>query len=131
VRQVHDEEVRLLLDTADDDNRFAKIGLSMARRMTDGNGRRYDAEFDLAGIQDAIEAVAGACGWSTLDLSRDDYRAIQTMLNAGGFDAGTPDGVWGNGSRNAMRAFQERNGLAPTGAPDRATLEALGIQASD
>ena len=48
-----------------------------------------------------------------------------------GFDAGTPDGVWGNGSRNAMRAFQERNGLAPTGAPDRATLEALGIQASD
>ncbi len=100
-------------------------------RLTDGNGRRYDAEFDLAGIQDAIEAVAGACGWSTLDLSRDDYRAIQTMLNAGGFDAGTPDGVWGNGSRNAMREFQEQNGLAPTGAPDRATLEALGIQASD
>lgn len=100
-------------------------------RLTDGNGRRYDAEFDLAGIQEAIEAVAGACGWSTLDLSRDDYRAIQTMLNAGGFDAGTPDGVWGNGSRNAMRAFQEQNGLAPTGAPDRATLEALGIEASD
>ena len=100
-------------------------------RLTDGNGRRYDAEFDLAGIQEAIEAVAGACGWSTLDLSSDDYRAIQTMLNAGGFDAGTPDGVWGNGSRNAMRAFQEQNGLAPTGAPDRATLEALGIQASD
>jgi hypothetical protein len=100
-------------------------------RLTDGNGQNHDAEFDLAGIQDAIEAVAGACGWSTLDLSRDDYRAIQTMLNAGGFDAGTPDGVWGNGSRNAMRAFQEQNGLAPTGAPDRATLEVLGIQASD
>lgn len=30
-----------------------------------------------------------------------------------------------------MRAFQEQNGLAPTGAPDRATLEALGIQASE
>jgi hypothetical protein len=97
-------------------------------RLTDGNGRRYDAEFDLSGIQGAIEAVAGACGWSTLDLSRDDYRAIQTMLNAGGFDAGTPDGVWGNGSRNAMRAFQEQNGLAATGAPDRGTLEALGVR---
>ena len=97
-------------------------------RLTDGNGQRHDAEFDLAGIQDAIEAVAGACGWSTLDLSRDDYRAIQTLLNAGGFDAGTPDGVWGNGSRNAMRAFQEQNGLSATGAPDRATLEALGVQ---
>lgn len=97
-------------------------------RLTDGNGRRYDAEFELSGIQEAIEAVAGACGWSTLDLSRDDYRAIQTMLNAGGFDAGTPDGVWGNGSRNAMRAFQEQNGLTATGAPDRATLEALGVR---
>jgi len=100
-------------------------------RLRDGDGQRHDAEFDLSGIQKAIEAVAGACGWSTLNLSRDDYRAIQTMLNAGGFDAGTPDGVWGNGSRNAMRAFQEQNDLAPTGAPDRATLEALGIQASD
>lgn len=97
-------------------------------RLTDGNGRRYDAEFDLAGIQDAIEAVAGACGWSTLDLSPDDYRAIQTLLNAGGFEAGTPDGVWGNGSRNAMRAFQEQRGLPASGAPDRATLEALGVQ---
>ena len=77
---------------------------------------RYDAAFDLAGIEEAIEAVAGACGWSTLDLSPDDYRAIQTCLNAGGFN-GAPDGVWGNGSRNAMRAFQEQNGLLITGAP--------------
>lgn len=97
-------------------------------RLTDGDGQRHDAEFDLAGVQTAVEAVAGACGWSTIDLSRDDYRAIQTLLNAGGFDAGTPDGVWGSGSRSAMRAFQEDNDLPPTGAPDRATLEALGVQ---
>ena len=100
-------------------------------RLTDGNGQRHDAEFNLAGTQDAIEAVAGACGWSTLDLSSDDYRAIQTMLNAGGFDAGTPDGAWGNGSRNAMRAFQEQNGLPVTGAPDRATLDAFGAQPNE
>lgn len=100
-------------------------------RLTEGNGQRHDAEFDLAGTQNAIEAVAGACGWSTLELSRDDYRAIQTMLNAGGFDAGTPDGAWGNGSRNAMRAFQEQNGLPVTGAPDRATLDALGVKQNE
>lgn len=97
-------------------------------RLTDGDGQRHDAEFDLAGVQTAVEAVAGACGWSTIDLSRDDYRAIQTLLNAGGFDAGTPDGVWGSGSRSAMRAFQQENDLPLTGAPDRATLEALGVQ---
>lgn len=110
-------------------------------RLTDGNGQRHDAEFDLAGIQDAIEAVAGACGWvggcSPGDYAafkfpptprHDHYRAIQTLLNAGGFEAGTPDGVWVNGSRNAMRAFQEQRGLPASGAPDRATLEALGVQ---
>lgn len=100
-------------------------------RLTDGNGQRHDAEFDLAGIQEAIEAVAGACGWSTLDLSPNDYRAIQTLLNAGGFDTGTPDGVWGNESRTAMRAFQEQSGLPITGAADRTTLEALGVKAGE
>lgn len=100
-------------------------------RLTDGNGQRHDAQFDLAGVQKAIDAVAAACGWSTLDLSQDDYRAIQTMLNAGGFDSGTPDGIWGAGSRTAMRAFQEQNDLQATGAPDRATLEALGAPQSE
>ena len=38
VRQIHDEKIRLLLDTADDDNRFAKICLRMARRM----GQRHE-----------------------------------------------------------------------------------------
>ena len=100
-------------------------------RLTDSNGRRHDAKFDLAGIRDATEAVAGACGWPTLDLSRDDYRAIQTVLNAGGFDAGSPDGVWGQVSRNAMRAFQEQYGLPATGTPDRATLEVLGVRSGE
>ncbi|MFG6666452.1 peptidoglycan-binding protein [Halomonas sp. HNIBRBA4712] len=97
-------------------------------RITDSNGQRHDAEFDLAGVQDPIDTVAAACGWTTLDLTQDDYRAIQTMLNAGGFDAGTPDGVWGSGSRSAMRSFQEQQGLTPTGAADRQTLQVLGVE---
>ena len=96
-------------------------------RVTDNNGRRVDATFDLAGGEAVYEAVAAACGFTTLSLSTDDYRAIQTMLNAGGFDAGTPDGVWGTGSQAAMRRFQAENDLPETGAPDRQTLEALGI----
>ena len=100
-------------------------------RLTEMTGRRHDALFDLAGIQVALEAVAGACGWSTFELSRDDYRIIQTMLNVGGFNAGTPDGIWGSESRGAMRAFQEENGIPITGAPDRSTLEALGIRSQD
>lgn len=96
-------------------------------RLVESNGQQHDAQFDLAGSQDAIEAVAAACGWTTLSLSADDYRAIQTILNAGGFEVGTPDGQWGPASQSAMRAYQVSVGLPETGAPDRATLETLGV----
>jgi len=96
-------------------------------RVTDNRGRRVDSTFELAGGQIAYDEVAAACGFSTISLSAADYRAIQTMLNAGGFDAGTPDGLWGAGSQRAMRRFQAENGLPETGAPDRQTLETLGV----
>lgn len=96
-------------------------------RLTENNGQNHDATFDLSGGQDAFEKVAGACGWTTLSLTKDDYRAIQTLLNAGGFDTGTPDGQWGAGSKSAMKAFQTSVGIPATGAPDRATLQKLGF----
>lgn len=72
--------------------------------------KTYDGSFDMLGSAAAVEAVAAACGFSTLDLSEEDLKAIQSLLNNAGFDAGTPDGVWGNGSKRAMRTFQEGNG---------------------
>lgn len=95
--------------------------------ITDNNGRRVYATLDLAGSEAVYQAVAAACGFTTLSLSTDDYRAIQTMLNAGGFDAGTPDGAWGPGSQAAMRRFQAANDLPESGVSDRQTLEALGV----
>jgi uncharacterized membrane protein/DNA-binding protein YbaB len=100
---------------------------SLFIRLTEDNGQDHDVTFELAGSQDAFEEVAGACGWTTLSLTKDDYRAIQTLLNAGGFDTGTPDGQWGAGSKEAMRAFQTSVGIPATGAPDRATLQQLGF----
>lgn len=49
------------------------------------------------------------------------------VASAGGFDVGTPDGQWGPASQRAMRAYQASVGLPETGAPDRATLESLGV----
>ena len=96
-------------------------------RLAENNGQNHDATFDLAGSRDAFEEVAGACGWTTLSLTKDDYRAVQTLLNAGGFDTGTPDGQWGAGSKDAMKAFQTSVGVPANGAPDRATLQKLGF----
>lgn len=96
-------------------------------RIMERDGELHDGSFDLAGIQSVIDAVANACGVSFLDLSADDYRAIQEMLNAAGFDAGTPDGVWGAGSKSALRSYQESRGLQATGAPDVETLRDMGL----
>ncbi len=59
-------------------------------RTTGNTGKNYDASFDMRGSQDAVEAVAAACGFSTLKLSKDDLKTIQSLLNNAGFDAGTP-----------------------------------------
>ncbi|MDT8854702.1 peptidoglycan-binding domain-containing protein [Paracoccaceae bacterium Fryx2] len=52
---------------------------------------------------------------------------MQNAANAGGFNTGTPDGQWGGGSKEAMRAFQTSVGIPATGAPDQATLQQLGF----
>lgn len=96
-------------------------------RLFESNGQQHDAIFELDGAQDTFEAVAGACGWTTLTLSTGEYRTIQTLLNAGGFDTGTPDGQWGPASQKAMQAYQASINLPETGAPDRATLKMLGV----
>ena len=93
-----------------------------------GRSKQFDSLFDLSGIKSAIDDVANACGWTPLILSVDDYKAIQSILNAAGFDAGAADGVWGRGSRTALKTFQKSAGLPATGALNSETLSRLGYQ---
>ena len=44
-----------------------------------------------------------------------DVMEIQRLLNARGFDAGTPDGIAGAGTRRAIAAFQSSIGRSPSG----------------
>ncbi len=97
-------------------------------RLRETDGETHSMSIDMSGANKVIDLTAAACGFSTLDLGREDYKAIQTMLNAGGYDAGTPDGQWGKGSKSAMKAFQAANELAETGAPDRETLRVMGLE---
>jgi len=96
-------------------------------RLVERGGERHDATFNLAGIRPVLEAATTACRTSLLALSQDEYRAIQEMLNAAGYDSGTPDGVWGAGSMRALEAFQTAEGLPATGTPDAVTLRAMGL----
>jgi peptidoglycan hydrolase-like protein with peptidoglycan-binding domain len=51
----------------------------------------------------------------------------QKKLNQEGFDAGRADGRWGTKTAEAVKSFQEKNNLPPTGKLDEQTLADLGI----
>lgn len=61
------------------------------------------------------------------DLDPAAIRMIQQSLSQRGMDIGTPDGLWGDRTVNALRDFQRSQGIEPTGAPDVYTLAELGL----
>jgi peptidoglycan hydrolase-like protein with peptidoglycan-binding domain len=61
-------------------------------------------------------------------LEEEGIRTVQRALRARGFDCPL-DGRYGHETQRALRQFQERHDLAPTGMPDLATLKRLGIDA--
>ncbi len=69
--------------------------------------------------------IRGAFPPDRYGLTKDQRVALQSRLNAAGYDAGTPDGVIGSGTRAAIEAFQRRRGLPVTGDPSPAVLAML------
>lgn len=59
-------------------------------------------------------------------LTQAERMRLQGGLTRAGHDAGTPDGVLGNKTAEAIRAYQRANGLPVTGEPSRALLQRLG-----
>jgi membrane-bound lytic murein transglycosylase B len=55
-------------------------------------------------------------------LQRDELFELQTGLNKLGYSAGTPDGMFGNNTRAAVRRFQQAEGLPADGYPTPALL---------
>jgi peptidoglycan hydrolase-like protein with peptidoglycan-binding domain len=55
-------------------------------------------------------------------LSRNQVLALQTALNARGFDSGTPDGMVGPATQRGVRQYQRSLGLPADGYP---TLDLL------
>jgi peptidoglycan hydrolase-like protein with peptidoglycan-binding domain len=59
----------------------------------------------------------------------DDIMAVQQALKDKGHDPGTIDGVMGPKTREALRDFQQKEGLQATGRLDAGTRDKLGVQA--
>lgn len=63
-------------------------------------------------------------------MSGADVRDMQIMLNALGYDCGTADGIFGNKTVNAVKAFQTAEGLTVDGIAGQKTLETLAARAA-
>jgi peptidoglycan hydrolase-like protein with peptidoglycan-binding domain len=74
----------------------------------------------------APNALANLNMTATPDLDRGAVRTVQTTLRTKGFDPGPIDGVVGPRTREAMKAYQSRYGMKPTGGIDNQLLFALG-----
>ena len=58
-------------------------------------------------------------------LTRSQLLALQTALNARGFDSGTPDGTIGPATRRGIRQYQRSQGLPADGYPTMELLQRL------
>lgn len=59
-----------------------------------------------------------------------EVKEVQRRLNRWGYYSGSVDGVFGVGTKNAVIAFQKKNGLTPDGVVGKSTYKALGMNSS-
>jgi peptidoglycan hydrolase-like protein with peptidoglycan-binding domain len=57
-----------------------------------------------------------------------NVREVQETLKANGQDPGAVDGIMGEKTRAALKAFQDANGLRATGRVNKQTAEKLGLR---
>ena len=88
-------------------------------------GRRYENQILVSRTVKGTASAGTAADEQRLGLSRSDRMLIQRALNAGGFDAGVVDGVFGRRTRDALRGWQRSNGYRATGYLTAAQVEAL------
>ena len=55
-------------------------------------------------------------------------RSVQQALKQKGYDVGSVDGQMGPNTENALRQFQQAQGISQTGNLDQQTLSALGVE---
>lgn len=70
-------------------------------------------------------AIQGVWPKHEKPMGLNERMAIQKKLKSLGYDVGEPDGRFGSKTREALIAFQEKNGLRPDGYPNTATVQKL------
>jgi Putative peptidoglycan binding domain len=109
--------------------RYRQGSLESARRDVD----LYSSQLQAEGRSRFVRSPATAARAPVITQSSKPSRptrdatvlAIQRRLNELGYNAGTPDGLFGNKTRAAIQAFQRDNGLVADGVVDIALFQQL------
>jgi peptidoglycan hydrolase-like protein with peptidoglycan-binding domain len=75
----------------------------------------------------ALHRRGGAASVAEVNLTEEQIRHVQIVLNEKGFNIGRPDGRLGPRTIRALTAFQRRQGLEVSGRLDSRTVAALGV----
>lgn len=103
----------------------ALIGLGYLSGSADGQYgsrtaeavRRYQRAYGLG--------ADGSAGPNTMTSLKNSISALQSALARKGYYTGTIDGVYGNGTRSAVKAYQRYVGVAVTGVAGPRTMHKL------
>jgi len=87
------------------------------------NGKQTEGQ--KAQSAQAVQPAAKTHQPSTPAYDRQLVRDIQTALNEHGYNTGTPDGLYGPGTRRAITAYQKDSRLAVDGKPSSTLLISL------
>ena len=102
------------------------VGANFRTILKYNNSTSYALAVALLSQQLKGEAAVQA-PWprDTLALSRSQLQALQTLLNAQGFNTGIPDGVMGPATQKGIRQYQRSRALAADGYPSLELLQGL------
>lgn len=88
---------------------------------TNGDGLRYQRNNVLTLTTAFLSAYAAPPAWAEIK----PVPLVQRTLSGQGFDAGEADGIWGQKSIGALKAFQRSRGLNPSGVIDPPSIKEL------
>lgn len=105
------------------------VGLKVTGKIDAATARVL--KISLVPTAPATAAPQASPALPTFGTRGDSVKALQNALIARGVAVpGGADGIFGNGTKNAVIAFQQRSNLPATGAVDNATAVALGLIAA-
>ncbi len=102
----------------------ARLGPDSSPRSFGESGRRVEVDRDFVGIPYEL-------GPAEVHVRVRVVAEVQRQLRSRGYYRGWIDGRYGGGTAFAVRTFQYRLGISPTGQLDVRTLDALGLPAEN